>query len=382
MEKSHPEVHSSMKSKSLFSLAVLFMLVAPTLCRAQDDPPKPAEAPVATVIEAPPALAPAIAAYFPTDNFLGVQVEDVTRANMSAYGLSGEPRGVAVTRVINNGPAERAGLREKDVILRFDGEPVTSVRKLNRLIAESSPEHNARLSIARGGAEQELSVKLEKRDFDRTFQTFAGPAFEGDLWHRGDELKKQLEGLQRNNHGGFPYSFGTGRRIGVSTNSLGKQLADYFGVTNGVLVTSVEDNSPAAKAGLKAGDILTEIDGEQIKDSGDLSRTINRKEEGEVTLTVVRDKQRRSVKVTPERRQPPPFNVTTPGVYSLPRIAAAPIMPRAVVQKPGVSSAVLAAPRPAITLRPAIIRAPHGLLVEPRMSLRMHPDVVIERKVL
>jgi C-terminal processing protease CtpA/Prc len=87
------------------------------------------------------------------------------------------------------------------------------------------------------------------------------------------------------------------RRIGVSTTELTKQLADYFGVTGGkgVLVTAVTDDGPAAKAGLRAGDVITAVDGEAVDSSGDISRAINRKKDGDVTLTVIRNKSQQTL---------------------------------------------------------------------------------------
>ena len=83
---------------------------------------------------------------------------------------------------------------------------------------------------------------------------------------------------------------------------LTKQLADYFGIADGkgVLVTSVSEDSPAAKAGLKAGDVITAIDGEKVDGAGDLSRAINKKKDGDVTLTIVRNKNQRTITVTPK----------------------------------------------------------------------------------
>jgi membrane-associated protease RseP (regulator of RpoE activity) len=83
---------------------------------------------------------------------------------------------------------------------------------------------------------------------------------------------------------------------------LTKQLADYFGIGDGkgVLVTSVADDSPAAKAGLKAGDVITSIDGEKVEGAGDLARGINKKKEGDVTLTVIRNRNQRTIIVTPK----------------------------------------------------------------------------------
>ena len=88
----------------------------------------------------------------------------------------------------------------------------------------------------------------------------------------------------------------------MSTMALTKQLADYFGITGGrgVLVTSVTEGSPAAQAGVRAGDVITAVDGEAVDSSGELSRVINRKKEGEVTLTIIRNKAQQTIRVTPK----------------------------------------------------------------------------------
>ena len=96
------------------------------------------------------------------------------------------------------------------------------------------------------------------------------------------------------------WSFTNRRQIGVSLTPLTKQLSDHFGVTNGALVNNVREDSPAAKAGLKAGDIITEIDGKAVKGELDVVRAIGEKKEGEVTVTFVRSGQKQTVRVTPE----------------------------------------------------------------------------------
>ncbi|MBC7933064.1 MAG: PDZ domain-containing protein, partial [Rubrivivax sp.] len=265
----------------------------------------------------PPAAGFATAFLDDGGNFLGVHVEEVTRENAARYNLSGTPRGVGVKEVVKGSPAERAGLRTGDVIVRFDGEAVSCVRKLTRLITETAPDHAARVTVVRGGSEQEVSATLARREMP-TIEGSMFPGFDsedmklfGERWkdkseewqHKGDELRERLEDLQREHPGGLSLIVGPSRRIGVTTNPLGRQLADYFGVSQGVLVSSVEAGSPAEKAGLKAGDIITEADGAKIEDAGDLASAISRKEEGEVTLTVVRDKKQRTVRVTPERRE-------------------------------------------------------------------------------
>jgi serine protease Do len=229
--------------------------------------------------------------------FLGVSTEDISKENMARYNMR-EVRGVGVTEVVKDSPAEKAGLRTDDVILRFDGEAVTSVRKLTRLVSESSPDQSVRLTISRGGAEQEIAATLSKHDMRGIWRANAG-----DQIFRG--LGKDFPfNWGEFDHGDFVFAFGN-RRIGASTQSLSKQLAEYFGVQEGVLVTSVSENSPAAKAGLKAGDVITAIDGEKVSSPGDLTRALGKKETGDVSLTIVRDRSSRNVTVTPEKKDNP-----------------------------------------------------------------------------
>jgi membrane-associated protease RseP (regulator of RpoE activity) len=234
--------------------------------------------------------------------FLGVYGEDVNRENMGKYHLS-QPRGVGITQVVKDSPAEKAGLRKDDVILRLDGDNVTSVRKLNRLVAEIAPDQSVRITISRGGAEQELTATIAKRN---------NTAWAGDLlsdnpkaWKFERPLieRRDLGDLKEfgNFDNDFSFVFGGGRRIGASTMELTKQLADYFGITGGqgVLVTSVAEDGPAAKSGLKAGDVITAIDGEAVDSPGDLSRALSRKKEGDVTLTIIRNRAQQTIRVTP-----------------------------------------------------------------------------------
>jgi membrane-associated protease RseP (regulator of RpoE activity) len=172
-----------------------------------------------------------------------------------------------------------------------------------------------------------------------------------ETWKRNEEkMRRQLEEMGRK-HPGF-FALGSSRRLGVTTSALGKQLADYFGVAHGVLVSSVEENSPAEKAGLKAGDVITEADGQQVGDADDLVRALGAKDEGEVTLNVVRDKQRRTVRVTPERRQLP-RGVLGPGTFGVVGSPVATVaLPRMVIDPaPGLVAPILVGPRVTATPR-------------------------------
>ena len=233
--------------------------------------------------------------FFQGGTFLGVHAEDVTKENMSRYGMR-DVRGVGVSEIMKDSPAEKAGLRKDDVILSFNGESVTSARKLHRLVSESSADQNVRLTISRGGSEQEVTATLSKRQGTGMLNA----KIREDIKQRMELFKKEMPKI-KSGDGTWVFNTGSYRRIGIATQTLTKQLADYFGVSEGILVTSVNDNSPAAKAGLKAGDVITAVDGEKVNSPGDISRAIGKKQDGPVTLTVVRDRNTRSVIVTPEK---------------------------------------------------------------------------------
>lgn len=297
-----------MTLKNAFYL-IFSLLLAGGIALAQQATPAPPATPPA-MPEAPEAPQ-AFSFFVGGGSFLGVYAEDINKENMSRYGMR-EARGVAVTQVIKDSPAEKAGLRKDDVIVRFEGDSVTSVRKLNRLVSEVAPDQTVKLGISRGGGEQEVAVTIGKRN--QSINAMGN--WEGmkglDKIEGLDRLKDLERAMPPGAHvwkwegqgpgsDGMIYAFGNHRRIGVSTTQLTKQLAEYFGIgdSKGVLVTSVQDDSPAAKAGLKAGDVITAIDGEKVEDAGDLAQGINKKKDGDVTLTVIRNKSQRSITVTP-----------------------------------------------------------------------------------
>jgi serine protease Do len=243
-------------------------------------------------------------------SYLGVQTQEVSRENFSKFGLS-SVRGVAVEKVLENSPAAQAGLQAGDVILRFNGEQITSVRKLTRLIGEVAPDHPAVLTVSRGGTEREINVTLGKRpaprfengSFRMEFPPL--PPTPGQMTIPPTGELPNIQTLPPMKEGTPPNVLvwrGTSRQIGVSVAPLTKQLGDYFGVAEGrgLLINDVRENSPASKAGLKAGDVIVEVEGKEVKGNIDLIRAVNEKKEGDVSLTIIRNRNRQTVRVTPE----------------------------------------------------------------------------------
>lgn len=239
-------------------------------------------------------------------SYLGVQTEEITKENFAKYGLR-EVRGVAIEKVMEGSPAEKAGLQAGDVIVRFNGEEITSVRKLTRLLGETSPDHQAKLTVIRTGGEREFIATLGKRPMPKfeeggfSMNMPRAPFPQGDFPTMPPMPRmEQVPRVEGSPEGPFVWRVGSGRRIGVGVTPLTKQLSEHFGVTGGVLINEVRADSPAAKAGLKAGDIIVEIDGKEVKGEGDLIRAIGEKKEGDVSLTIMRDRNRQTIRVTPE----------------------------------------------------------------------------------
>jgi membrane-associated protease RseP (regulator of RpoE activity) len=270
--------------------------------------------------------------------FLGVYAEDISRENMGRYNLN-QVRGVGVTQIIKDSPAEKAGLRKDDVILRIDGENVTSVRKLNRLVSEIAPDQTIRVAISRGGSEQELTATIGKRENMSNVQSLGTE--NPQIW--------KWEGPLANKDKDMVFGLGNSRRIGVSTMELTKQLAEYFGIADGkgVLVTSVSADSPAAKAGIKAGDVITAIDGEKVEATGDISRAINNNKDGDVTLTIIRNRTQQKILVTPKEGD---FPFGTPGAR--PQIGRRIVIPR--IELPSIPEMNIMIPRIELPTIPSV----------------------------
>lgn len=264
--------------------------------------------------------------------YLGVQTEEVTKENFAKLGLR-DVRGVAVAKVMENSPAQAANFQEGDVIVKVNGEEITSSRKLTRLISEIAPDHTAKIVVLRGGNERELNATIGKRPEPKFGEgSFKFP--EGFEKMDMPDLEKLPRAPMVPGKPGEPFvfAFGNRRQIGVGLTPLTEQLAKHFGVDGGALINSVREDSPAAKANLKAGDIVVEADGKPVKGELDLVRAIAAKKEGEITLVIVRDRNRQTVKVTPEEAKggfnqffefpdapDAPGTPKSPGVYRLMR---------------------------------------------------------------
>jgi len=265
------------------SLAVAGLAVAPTLTGAGGDEDRDRRVEVVRI---------------GGGAYLGLRLEDVGRDDVARLKLP-EERGAIVKSVEKDTPAERAGLREGDVIVRYQGEAVTSAAQLARLVRETPPGRTVAIEVSRGGASQKLSATLEegRRRFslggDFELPVPPEPPLPPEVF-RLDDLGDRLQELGKGRRLLWRDSWSeTGpRKLGIRYQVIEGQLAKYFRLSEdeGVLVAAVDDGSPAAQAGVKAGDVILKLAGKALRDGRDLRRALADAGPGEeVTLTVQRD---------------------------------------------------------------------------------------------
>lgn len=247
---------------------------------------------------------------------IGVTIRDVEDADAKTSKLAA-PTGVIIEEVADDSPASKAGLKKGDVVLEFDGERVRGVRHFTRLVQETPAGRRVQTSVMRDG--QKLNVTIEPR-------ASGGFSYFGDD-DRMSVLRDLADGWRVDipkpapappaapkppappAFPAFPdfdtFVWRSGNGLGISVGDLSDQLAQYFGTKDGVLVTSVTDNSAAAKAGIKAGDVLTSLNGRDVTSPSDLRRRIQELKDGdEFTVGIVRDKKATTLKGTVETVRP------------------------------------------------------------------------------
>lgn len=258
--------------------------------------------------------------------YLGVYLEEVTPERTKELGLT-EERGAVVMKVVAESPAAKSGLKENDVIVSFNGRRVDSVRELQRLLNETPADRSVQIEVVRAGTRQTLATTLAKRSmqgykmlgqgWDERFTKEAEESFKRaeESFKLSQDRFKQSQGkleARTREFGDFAFvnpgefAFFGGSRLGISAESLTDQLAEFFGVkdSKGVLIASVDEGGAAAKAGIKAGDVIVAIGNDKVDSVGALRKALSDKTEGTVVVKLVRNRAEQTVNVTLEKREP------------------------------------------------------------------------------
>jgi serine protease Do len=222
-------------------------------------------------------------------SYLGIGVWDIPPERAKALKLK-EERGIEVAHVEENSPAAKAGLKEGDVVLEYNGTAVQGMEQFVRLVKETPAGHQVKLAIWRNGAAQDVMVTVGARK-NTVIETPNGPVTMPDIPPMPSMPPIEIPRFEMTWQSAM---------LGIEGESLGQhqQFAAFFGVTDGVLVKTVIKNSAAEKAGLKAGDVIVKVDGANVGSTREITSQLRSvRSRKNVAVTAVRDKKEMSFTV-------------------------------------------------------------------------------------
>jgi serine protease Do len=224
-------------------------------------------------------------------SYLGIGGLDITAERAKTLNFK-EERGVEVSSVAEDGPAAKAGIKDGDVVLEYNGQPVAGTAQFQRMVRETPVGRQVKITIWRNGAAQTVTATVGENKGammtpDDGTWNFSMPAV--PPMPNFDMPRFQMSSQNP--------------MLGIEGESLGQQeqLAEFFGVQEGVLVRNVKKGSAAEKAGLKAGDVITKIDDTKVTNTSEITRTLRGlKSKKTFNLTIMRNKKEMPLTVTVE----------------------------------------------------------------------------------
>jgi len=192
-----------------------------------------------------------------TRGYLGIGMQNINEKKAKALGMD-KPRGVFISQVMAGAPADSAGIKTKDVLLKIDGQEVNRSNQVQAIIAKKNPNDRVELEILRDGRIMKLDVLLGLREMERA--TFSQ-----------DTNAEKFENL------------------GLKVETLSRAKAEELNRPDlsGVLVKSVERWSPADDAGIRENDIIVEIDDRGIEDEDDFHASTAELSSGDVAIFTI-----------------------------------------------------------------------------------------------
>ena len=230
---------------------------------------------------------------YSAQGYLGVNLSEVDTDRITALHLK-DAHGAEVTLVDHDAPAGKSGLKVHDVILQLDGQPVENAEQLRHRLLDMPSGRTVSFLVNRDGAPLTINIQLCDRE---------------ELEHKAWSRHKTVPEPAPPTRSGFSQTFvgrpstavtgildtvmPKGLYVGAELNPVRTQLADYFGVSSGtgLLVENVDYQSPAARAGLKAGDVVVKVESQQMTSKGDWVKAIRNHRGHLVQVTVMRNKQ-------------------------------------------------------------------------------------------
>jgi serine protease Do len=229
--------------------------------------------------------------------YLGVDLRDINANRAGDLKLS-DTHGAEVLAVDHDAPAAKAGLQAHDVLLDMNGQPIKDCDQLRHMLHQMPPGRTVVFLVGRAGKSLNVTVQLVDRAL-----------LQQQAWSQHFSVPDPADPAAANTGESFLDPRPTGGShflgtlipssvyVGADVNPVRAQLADYFGVKRGtgLLVENVDDNSPASRAGLKAGDVILKVNADSTASRNDWLKSIHRYRGQVVEVTIVRDKQVQTV---------------------------------------------------------------------------------------
>ncbi|MDQ1266532.1 MAG: Do family serine endopeptidase [Bacteroidota bacterium] len=199
--------------------------------------------------------------------YIGVQIRSVDEVMAKSSGLD-KVQGVVVHDVLNDSPAEKAGLEPGDIILELDGKPISTSNELQSLIVLRRAGDNVNLTVWRDGKKIYKSITLQRKDDD------------AQVVDNSDNSKKD-----KDEDASKPVTFD---KIGFSVTPLTKEIKDKNKVSQGVYISKVDRYSIAESRGLQANGVIVKADGKNVSSTDDLKNILKNKKPGDAVALQVK----------------------------------------------------------------------------------------------
>ena len=247
-------------------------------------------------------------------SYLGVDVRDVNDDELAALKLK-EARGAEIVHVDHDGPAGKMGLRERDVVTQMNGVIIEGEEQIRRMLHDTPPGRTVVFTIFREGQQMVVTAvmadreEVERQAWERHLSAPAAlpaSAPDGVLAGPADPAAVVIPAAPppppRYGKSFLGSLLTSPTYTGVMLERVGPQLASFFGVSTGtgLLVRGVDSNSPAAMAGIRAGDVVVRADSRMLVTMTQWAKAIRDAKGRPVTVVFVRDRQEKTVMLTPD----------------------------------------------------------------------------------
>jgi serine protease Do len=198
--------------------------------------------------------------------YMGVSIQNITSDLKDKLGLK-DTKGALVSDIVEGGAADKAGIQPEDVIITFDGKDIKDRDELRLTVSATVVGKNVKVDVLRKGEKKTLDLKVaelqETEEAEGTSSQFPG---------RGNRNEDQMD------------------QLGISVGEITADRAKQYNLTDksGVVITQVQNNSAASKAGLEAGMVIAEIDREKITDVNQFNRKVRSYKAGDTILFKVK----------------------------------------------------------------------------------------------